>query len=227
MSILCPSRAYGQSTPATLENQVWPEADIHVEFPSNLRLLTFVGVEQGLGYPYQQWYAAAALGYQFKPILRPHPTNIDSDKEHYLLLGGGYQFLRTTQSGMVTHENRLTIDLTANVRPLPRLLLRDRNWVELRWISGAYMTTYRNMPWVEGDLAIHGFRLSPYGAAEFFYSAPKQSWNQQWYTAGVQWPCNHVFMLDTYYRREHCPTCTPHNWNVAGVTLNLFFGERR
>lgn len=225
LSMFCPSFALGQSTPATSENQLWPEGDVHVEFPSNLRLLTFAGVEQGVGYPYQQWYAAAALGYQFKPILRPHRINIDPDKEHYFLFGGGYEFLRTIQSGKVKNEDRITIDVTLNVRPLARLLLQNRNWVELRWIDGAYSTTYRNMSSGQGDFRIHGVRLSPYGAAEFFYDSQTGSWNQEWYTAGVQWPSERRFMLDTYYRREHCPTCTPQNWNVGGVTLNFFFGK--
>lgn len=99
----------GQSTTATTENEVWLEADAHVQLPSHLRVLAFTGLEQGVGYPFQQWYVAAALGYQFKPILRPHRENIDPDKEHYFLFGGGYEFLRTTQSGQVTHENRITI----------------------------------------------------------------------------------------------------------------------
>ena len=225
LSTFCPSRAVGQATIATSENQVWPEGDVHVEFPSNFRLLTLVGVEQGAGYPYQQWYAAAAIGYQFKPILKPHWINIDPDKEHYFLFGGGYEFLRTTQSGIVKNEDRVTIDVTLNVRPLARLLLQDRNWLELRWIDGGYSTTYRNMVSAHADFRVHGTRLSPYGTAEFFYDSPVDSWDQEWYTAGVQWPSERIFMLDTYYRREHCPTCIPQNWNVGGVTLNFFFGK--
>ena len=225
LSAFCPSRADGQASAATSENQVWPEGDVHVEFPSNFRLLTFVGVEQGVSDPYQQWYAAAAIGYQFKPILKPHWINIDPDKEHYFLFGGGYEFLRTTQSGIIKHENRFTIDLTLNVRPLARLLLQDRNWVELRWIDGTYSTTYRNMVFAQADFRVHGIRLSPYGAAEFFYDSPTGSWDQEWYTAGAQWPSESRFMLDTYYRREHCSTCIPQNWNVGGMTLNFFFGK--
>lgn len=225
LSIVCPTHAAGQSTTAVSENQVWPEADVHLQFASHLRLLTFVGVEQGAGYPYQQWYAAAALGYQFKPILRPHWINIDPDKEHYLLLGGGYEFLRTTQSGELRNEDRVTLDMTLNYRPLSRLLLRDRNWVELRWIDGVYSTTYRNMVSAQGDFRVYRFRFSPYGSAEVFYDAPTGSWSQEWYTAGVQWPSARRFMMDAYYRREHCPTCTPQNWNIGGVTLNFFFGK--
>jgi len=62
------SRAACQSPTASTETQVWPVADAHVEMPSHLRVLAFSGVEQGVGYSYQQWYAAAALGYHFKPI---------------------------------------------------------------------------------------------------------------------------------------------------------------
>lgn len=213
----------GQSTTATTENEVWLEADAHVQLPSHLRVLAFTGLEQGVGYPFQQWYVAAALGYQFKPILRPHRENIDPDKEHYFLFGGGYEFLRTTQSGQVTHENRITIDMTLSFRPFAKLLVRDRNWTELRWIDGTYSTTYRNMLSVEGDALFRGVRFSPYGTAEAFYDGSKHSWDQGWYTAGILGPYRRVFMLDTYYRRQHCPTCTPQNWNVGGMTLNFFF----
>jgi len=226
LPMFCCSYAAGQSTGAATENEAWPEADFHVEFPSHLRLLTFAGVEQAVGYPFQQWYAAAALEYQFKPILRPHWINIDPDKEHYLLFGGGYEFLRTTHSGQVSHEDRITMDATPGFRPLSRLLLRDRNWVEFRWIDGGYSTTYRNMVSAEGDARVHGVRFSPYGTAEIFYDGQKHSWDQEWYTAGVLWPYKRIFMLDTYYRRERCPTCTPQNWNAGGLTLHFFFGNR-
>lgn len=211
---------------SSTENEVWPEADAHLQFPSHLRVLTFTGLEQGVGYPFQQWYAAGALGYQFKPISRPHWKNIDQDKEHYLLFGCGYEFLRTANSGKVTHENRITADVTPSLRPASRLLLRDRNWVEMRWIDGNYSTTYRNMASLEGDLKLHGVRLTPYGAVEAFYDGgAKHSWDQEWYTAGIQLPYKSVFMLDTYYRREHCATCTPTDWNAAGVTLHFFWAR--
>jgi hypothetical protein len=149
--------------------------------------------------------------------------NIDPDKEHFLLLAVGYDYLRTTQSGKVFNENRVTFDLTPGFRPTSRLLLRDRNWIELRWINGTYSTTYRNEPSVEVDLLVHGIRFTPFGTAAVFYDSPKHSWDQEWYTAGVQFPYKRSFMLETYYRREHCATCTPENWNAGGITLNFLF----
>jgi hypothetical protein len=224
------STAAAQSPANSTETEVWPEIDAHVQLPLGLRMLSFVGVEQGVGYPFQQWYGAIGLGYQFKPILRPHWMNIDQDKEHYLLFGVGYEYLRTTQSGKVFDENRITFDLTPSLRLASRLLVRDRNWVELRWINGIYSTTYRNMPFLQADFRVHGIRFSPYGAVEFFYNgigSAKYSWDSSWYTAGIEWPYKHVFMLNTYYRREHCSACVPEDWNAAGVSLNFFFRNER
>ena len=212
-------------TPST-ETQIWPEADLHWQLPSHLRVLGFAGLQQGAGFPYQQWYTAAALGYQFKPILRPHIENIDPDKEHYLVLGAGYEYLQTTTSGVSTRENRLTVEVTPGYRLPAEFLIRDRNWIELRWINETYSTTYRNRLTVERDFLTHGFRFSPYGSAEAFYDGTKHSWNDAWYTAGVEWPYKSVFMLDTFYRRENCTSCRPAHWNVAGVTLNFFVGRQ-
>jgi hypothetical protein len=224
VTIACTGAVASASAQST-ETEFWPEGDAHIQFPSHLRVLTFTGLEQGAGYPFQQWYAAAALGYQFKRIMTPHWENIDPDKEHYLLFGGGYEFLRTAQSGDVKHENRITIDATPSFRLTARYLVRDRNWTELRWIDGDYSTTYRNMPSLERDFLAHGVRFTPFGSFEVFYDGSKHSWDQEWYTAGVQFPYKRSFMLETYYRREHCATCTPENWNAGGITFNFFFAK--
>ncbi len=218
----------GAGAQSQTETEVWPEADAHLQLKSNLRVLSLAGLEEAVGYPFQQWYVATGLGYQFKPILRDHLLNIDPDKEHYLVLGGGYEFLRTTtRSGHISDENRITLDGTPGFRLPAGFLVRDRNWLELRWIDGKYSTTYRNEATVERDCLVHGFRFTPYGSAEAFYDSPKHSWDQEWYTGGIQWPYKRVFMLNTYYRRENCPTCKPAYWNAGGVSLNFFFAHTK
>ncbi|MBV8069664.1 MAG: DUF2490 domain-containing protein [Acidobacteriaceae bacterium] len=196
-----------------------------MEFPSHLRLLAFSGVEQGIDYPYQQWYSAVGLGRQFKRITLPHRVNIDPDKEFRFLLAGGYEFLRTIQSGKVKNEDRLAIEMTFSSRLPAEFLVQDRNRVEFRWINGTYSTRYRNRLLLQRDFLVHGFRFSPYGYVEAFYDISKASWNEEWYTGGIQWPYRHIFMLDTYYQRQNCPTCNPAYWNVAGLTLNFYFGN--
>ena len=221
------SIAGGHSQAQTTQTEVWSELDAHIQLKSNLRVLAFSGLEQGVGYPFQQGYAAAALGYQFKPILKQHPRNIDPDKEHHFLFGGGYEFLRTVKSGKISHEDRITFDGTPGLRLPVGLLVRDRNWVECRWIDGAYSTTYRNMLSAEQTFLVHNLRFTPDGSVEVFYDGPSHSWNEEWYTAGIQWPYKHIWMLDTYYRRENCNNCVPGSWNAAGATLNFYFGNSK
>jgi hypothetical protein len=226
VAIFCMDVA-GQEPAPTTGTEVWPEIDGHMQFADHLRLLTFAGTQQGVGFPYQQWYAAAGLGYQWKYIGKPHLENIDPDKEHHFVFGLGYEFLRTIQSGKTKDENRLALQGTLGFRLPAEFLVRDRNEVELRWINGAYSTTYRNRIRVEHDFLLRGFRFTPYGSVEFFYDGAKNSWNEQWYSAGVEWPYKHLFMLDTYYLRQNCTTCSPANLNVAGITLSFYFGHAK
>ncbi len=219
--------AAAQTTSPQTETEMLPEISAHVQLKSNVRLLSFVGWEEGIGYPYQQVYGAAALGYQFKPILRPHLRNIDPDKEHYLNLGGGYEFLQTTHSGKQSHEDRIVLEATPGFRFPFQLLARDRNWLELRWVDGAYSATYRNMLTVERDVLVGSIRFNPYGSAETFYDGASSSWNEQWYTGGVMFPVKNLVMIEAFYRRENCVTCTPPYWNAGGVTLNFYFRNKR
>jgi len=224
-TILCTGAA-GQSQTPTTESEVWPEVDAHIQLPSNLRVLAFAGSQQGVGFPYQQWYLGAGLGYQWKRVSSHHHKNIDSDKEHLFVLGGGYEFLRTTRSAKTNNNSRLALDGTSGFRLPAEFLLRDRNRVEFRWINGVYSTTmYRNRITVERDFLVHGFRFNPYGSSEFFYNGAKDSWYQERYSGGVHWPYKKTFALDTYYLRKNCTTCRPANLNVAGVTLNFYLHQ--
>src|SRR5271169_2839126 len=97
-TIFCPSVAAQSDVPAPIPvtgSEVWPEVDAHIQLLPSFRVLSFAGMQQGVGFPYQQWYAAAGLGYQFKPILKAHIKNIDPDKERYLVVAGGYEFFQT------------------------------------------------------------------------------------------------------------------------------------
>src|SRR5215469_12783715 len=87
--------------------EFWLQAEAHIQFPKDWRLLGFVGLKKGEDFPYQQIYAGFGLGYQWKQITKPHLENIDPDKEHTFVFGGGYERLQTLNSGKTSDENRL------------------------------------------------------------------------------------------------------------------------
>lgn len=213
-----PASAQSQTT-----GEFWPAVDAHVQLADNARLLAFVGLKKGDDFAQQEVNAGIGAGFQWKPITKPHPQNIDPDKEHLFLFGGGYERIDTLQSGTMGHENRMVLQALAGFRPISRLYLNDRNRVEFRWVNGTYSTRYRNLVFGEYDITVHNFRLSPYVSAEAFYNGAVSSWNEEQYTAGIEWPYKKLLMLQTYYLRENCTTCNPAHLNVGGVTLNLFF----
>lgn len=216
-----------QSTGSSTESQFNPEIDAHVQLSPDLSLLGVAGLQDGEDYPYSQWYAGAGMSYRFQRIRTPHLINIDPDKETYLFVGGGYEYLTTTQSGVTTTENRVVLAATPGTRFWNgHLLVRDRNRLELRWINGTYETTYRNQLSAEWDFLVDGFRFTPYGSVEAFDNS-RHGWNEWWYTAGIQLPFGRHWMFDAYYQRQDCSTCTPRRWNVAGLTVNYYCDVNR
>lgn len=203
--------------------EFWPTFNAHIQFSDNWRLLPFVGLRKGENYPYQQLYAGLGLGYQWKRITKPHWEDIDPDKEHTFVFGGGYERLQTLNSGKTSEENRLALQAVAAFRPTSRFLVSDRNRVEFRWVNGVYSTRYRNLVQGEYEVKIHEVRFTPYASAEFFYNGATSSWNQEWYTAGTEWFYKRSLMVETYYLRQNCTTCNPANLNVGGLALNVFF----
>ena len=128
------------SLPTSAQSQTagefWPVINLHLQFPDHWRLLGFAGLKKGDDFPYQQVNAGLGLGYQWKTISKPHPENINPDKEHTFLFGGGYEHLRTI-SDKPKNENRFVLEAMPGTRPLSRLLVRDRNRIEFRWINAA------------------------------------------------------------------------------------------
>jgi len=149
-------------------------------------------------------------------------VNIDPDKEHMFVFGGGYEYLQTL-SGKTNTENRVFLEAVSGFRLLSQLIVRDRNRVEARWVNGVYSIRYRNEVSCDYDITIRKFRFTPYGSAEFYYDGANKSWNEEQYTAGIEWPYKRILMLRTYYPRQNCTTCSPRHQNVLGLTLNVFW----
>src|SRR5215831_9795604 len=80
------------SAQSQTEGEFWPVINVHLQFPDHWRLLGFAGLKKGEDFPYQQVNAGFGLGYQWKRISKPHPENINPDKEHTFLFGAGYEY---------------------------------------------------------------------------------------------------------------------------------------
>jgi hypothetical protein len=222
-TLLCTTASAQEST----STEFWPSLEARVQLLPNLRAGVLGGLEQGEGVSYQQWYAGFGFGYQVKSILRAHLTNIDADKEHFLVFAAGYEHLRTTQPGKTKNEDRIAAEATGHYRPFGSLLLEERNRVEFRWVKQRYSTRYRNQVTVERDFLVHHFQITPYASAEVFYDGDKHSWDEEYYAAGLRVPYKRHLLVDAYYLRQECTSCSPGDANVAGLTLQVFFKNKK
>jgi hypothetical protein len=139
----------------------------------------------------------------------------------------GYEYLRTTQNDQTKSENRIIIQATPRYIPGAGFLLTDRNRIEFRWVNGSYDARYRNKLTLDRHLRLKKLGFTPYASGELFYDRNHHSWNENQYAFGVQMPYKRHLMLDTYYLRQNCTTCSQDPLNVFGLTLNLYFGRKR
>jgi hypothetical protein len=188
------------------------------------RLETWVELQHGVNFSFQRWRSGAIISRRLMPILKRHRPDIDQEKEHYVVFGGGYEYLHTVQNGGKKIENRIIAQATQRIL-FAGLLLSDRNRSEFRWINGAYDFRYRNKVVVMDHLQRGAFRFTPYVSGELYYDRNHHSWNQSQYGFGVQFPYKERLMLDTYLLHQNCSSCGQNPVNMFGATLNLFFRQ--
>jgi hypothetical protein len=175
LTALLASPATGQTPESS--GAFWPAFDVHVSLPPSLKILAF-GELKAEEFAYRQANFGASVGYQMSRIVRPHRVNIDSDKEHHLVVGAGYEHLETVQSGVAKFENRTAVDATRRLRSTGRLLPAERNRVEFRRVNGDYSTRYRNRLTAEYDLEVNDIPFTPHASSGFFYDITTGDWTK-------------------------------------------------
>jgi uncharacterized protein DUF2490 len=190
------------------------------------RLQSWGELQHGVNFSFQRWRTGAILSHRMKPILNFHREEINEENKHYLVFGGGYEYLHTVQNASTKIENRIIAEATPRVL-FTGVLLADRNRGEFRWVNGVYDFRYRNKLVISDRLQVRGFRFTPYGSGELYHDRNHHSWNQSQYGFGIQFPYKKSLMLDTYLLHQNCTSCSHNPVNMLGATLNLYFGRLR
>jgi len=213
--------ARGQSQDIGWETR--PRLVADVELVPRTRIQAWGELQHGVNFSFQRWRTGFLLLRRMKPIVKAHRQDIDADKEHHLVFGAGYEYLHTIQNGSLKVENRIIAQVTPNYIIPGEFLITDRNRAEFRWVNGAYDFRYRNKLMLQRPLEVHNFTFTPYGSGELYHDRNHQSWNQNQYGGGIQFPYKRLLMLDTYLLHQNCTSCSQHSINMLGATLNLYF----
>ena len=216
--------SFAQQEPDTAW-EVRPKVNAAIDLVSRTRIQVWGELQDGVNFSFNRWRTGALLTYRLKPILKLHPRDIDEDRNHYLVFGGGYEYLHTVQNNNKKIENRVIAQATPHIPLFAGLLLSDRNRAEFRWVNGVYDFRYRKKIVISKDAQAHSFRFTPYVSGELYYDRNHHSWNQSQYGFGVQFPYKRRAMLDTYLLHQNCTSCSQNPVNMLGATLNLYFRQ--
>lgn len=204
-----------------------PGLAIAVDLTPRVRLDFFSGREKSEELATSKWKASAAVSFRVKPLFKGFVDNLDTDKQHVLVIAPGYEYSRASESGVTTNEHKIMLDATGRYAFARKLLMSDRSRFEFRWINGNYHFRYRNRLMFERPFKIKKLKLTPYGAAEAFWDQRYSKWSQFKFTGGVQIPFIRRSSFDLFYERQHCVTCADPHTNIFGLTLNLFLRRKK
>ena len=215
--------AFGQPSPAT---EMWPEIRANFEIERRLGVQVFFEKHDGEDVSLTQWKVGSIISYRMSRIFDKHRDDIDHENQYNIVVGGGYEFVKTEQPSGTKREHRVMVQSTPKYIPGGGVLVQDRSRAEFRWVDGVYNFRYRNKLTVDRPLKINKFRFTPYVSGEMFWDRNHHAWNENQYAFGVQLPYKKLAMLDTYYLRQNCTTCSQDPISVFGITVNFYFRRK-
>lgn len=204
--------------------QFWPEVDVYAPLASGTRF-QFQAKDTREGQESQQWQFGPSIEFYVKPLLRLRKLSTlpkDEARARLLLLSAGYRYLPGTQSDPA--ENRIVLSATPSYPLVWKLILSDRNQMELRFISGAFSWRYRNRLALQRPFQIGSYKFTPYARCEVYYSSMFNKWYDTALSAGVKLPVTKAIELDPYYEHQNETNKSPNKVvHSIGLTLNAFF----
>lgn len=205
------------------DTQFLPEVDAHFTADSRVRFLIQAKDDREGGDP-QQFTFGPSVQFYFKPLLKlEHVTVFDLDdvRRRMVVFESGYRVITAPNTAV---ENRAIEAVTFHFPIMLRVLLADRNRVDLDWQAGTFTWRFRNKLTAQRTVSISSYHLIPYIAAEPFYESKYGKWSTTDLYAGCLFPAGKVVQLDVYYQHENNTGKSPNRQNTFfGVKLNLFF----
>jgi hypothetical protein len=208
---------------STAEKELWPALRLNFNVQPRLGVQMFAENHDGEDASLSQWKLGAIISYRMSRILTKLRDDIDEENKYNLVIGGGYEFVKTNQTNSIKREHRVMVQTTPKFVPGWGVLLQDRSRAEFRWVDGVYNFRYRNKLTADRPLKIGKVRFSPYASGELFWDRNHHAWTENQYAFGVQLPYKKLLMLDTYYLRQNCTTCSQDPISVFGFSINFHF----
>ena len=160
-----------------------------------------------------------------KPLVKLRNATVfdlDESKKRLWVLSGGYRYLPSP--GHPT-ENRILLMATSNVPLKWKVLVSDRNRLEVNFLGGDATWRYRNRLTLQKTIAIaSSYHPSLNASVEAFYNSRFGKWSDTAIYAGGIFPIGKRVQLEPYYEHQNnTGSSSNRQTNALGVILNLFF----
>jgi hypothetical protein len=207
------------------EVQFLPEIDAYLKLSRNYRV-DFQAKDTREGGDSSQAAIGPGAEIYLKPLIRLKEItafDLDDAKTRPLVLTASYSYLSSPSS---PSTNRIPIAVTSHLPMKARLLLTDRNRVDLDWSSGDFTWRYRNMLSLQRTLNIGSHHPMPYVSAEFYYESQYEKFSTTELDAGSIFPMTKHLQIKAYYEHQN-NTGKKHNEQVhgLGLALNMYFSR--
>ena len=152
------------------DTEIWPMFSITYDLGTRSRIQAYYKKHDGEDVSLDQWRVGTLFTYRMKRMLRDRGHEIDDENKYNLVVGGGYEFIRTDQCVILESAPKYLLPY--------KFLAQDRNRVEFRWVNSGYNFRYRNKVTVDRILRINQFKFTPYASGELFWDRNHHSWNE-------------------------------------------------
>jgi hypothetical protein len=219
---LCCNAGSAQSSQQT---EFLPEVDAYLKLNTDIRV-SFQAKDTREGGDPTQAAIGPSMEFYLKPLVRLKEITVfdlDDAKKRPIVLTAGYSYLAAPGK---PGTNRFPIAVTSHIPLTAKLLLSDRNRVDLDWSDG-FTWRYRNMLSLERTVAIRSYHFIPYASAEIYYESQYGKVSTTELYAGTHMPLGKHFQLAPYYMHQNNTGKHPNKQvHGLGLTLDIYLSKK-
>jgi hypothetical protein len=206
-------------------NQVWPELSTFVKLTDHTRFY-FLATTVKESRESTEGEFGPNFDFYLKP-LRKHTAlgwlPQDESKSRLLLVRLGYRYIHP-YTGDGPNEQRGVIEATTRYPLTHRLLLSDRNRLDLRSKGGEFSWRYRNRLTVETEFSVGRVRINPYARGEIYYDSNYDKVSRNALIFGSCFPINRHVEFEGYLEHQNDSGGSSNRTvNAVGIVWNLYF----
>jgi hypothetical protein len=207
-------------------NQVWPELSTFVKLTDKARfyfLATTVKEERES----TEGEFGPNFDFYLKPLRKRTALGLlrmDESKNKLLLVRIGYRFIHPYAGDDAADEHRGVLEATARYPLVHRVLVSDRNRMDLRSKEGEFSWRYRNRLTIETDFSVGPVKINPYARGEIYYDSNYDKISRNALIFGSCFPITRHVELEGYFEHQNDSGGSSNRTvNAAGIVVNLYF----